>query len=271
MLNCDLIQRCIAFWLLSAALCFAQGATPQIASVVNSASLLGGPISPDELVTITGANFASSFNGFQLANGLLPTSLGGCQVMFDEIPAPLTSVAATQIETTVPSATAGRFASQLAVQCNGQSASFSLPVSTTSIGLYTEDGSGMGQAAAFNSDDFGNLSINSPATPANRGSRVFVYATGGGSVVPNIPEGVIVNGGNELSLPVSATVGGVTAQLNYAGWMPTLLSGIVAFEIIIPSDAPTGNAVPIVVANALVPGDGSGSSTSQQGVTLCIE
>ena len=71
---------------------------------------------------------------------------------------------------------------------------------------------GIGPAAAVNQDG----SINRVVTPARLGDIVALYATG-----QTVPTGVDGKAGTlplpRPSLPVSATVGGETAQVHYAG------------------------------------------------------
>jgi uncharacterized protein (TIGR03437 family) len=64
-------------------------------------------------------------------------------------------------------------------------------------------------------------------------------------------------------LPVTATVGGVTATVAYAGSAAGLVSGVMQVNLIIPAGAPTGGSVPIVVT--------VGTTSSQPGVTLAVQ
>jgi uncharacterized protein (TIGR03437 family) len=260
--------------LLCAVSCCAQSG-PQITSVWGSASLLAGPIAPGELVTIRGSNLGSStLDGFQLGSGgTLRTSIGGCSVLFDQILAPLVSGSSNQIEAVVPFASEGRYSSQVVVQCGGQSSSFQVSMLRTSVGIYTVDGSGRGQAAAFNVDAFGNvLSVNSAATPANRGGRLLLYATGVGQTFPAAPEGWMAAFQTYPELPFSVTLGGTRVVTDYAGTIPGLLSAVIGSVVQIPSSSPTGNSVPISIT-AGAPANGPiapTESTSQEGVTVCV-
>jgi uncharacterized protein (TIGR03437 family) len=64
-------------------------------------------------------------------------------------------------------------------------------------------------------------------------------------------------------LPVTATIGGVPAQVPYAGTAPGIVSGIMQVNVLIPAGAPSGSAVPVVVS--------VGTASSQPGVTLAIQ
>jgi uncharacterized protein (TIGR03437 family) len=262
--------------------CFAQGG-PQITSVWGSASLLAGPISPGELVTIRGSNLGPSvLDGFQLGSGgTLRTSIGGCSVLFDQIVAPLVSGSSSQIEAVVPFESAGRYSSQVVVQCGIQnSPPFQVSMSPTTVGIYTVDGSGLGQAAAFNVDAFGNLmSLNSVATPASRGGSLLLYATGVGQTSPSTADGSLTTATLPPPqvtpaplLPVGVRINGLPALYTYAGTAPGLLAAVFVFVVQIPSGAPTGNSVPISIAVG-APANGTiapTESTSQAGVTVCV-
>lgn len=268
--------------LLCAVSCCAQGG-PQITSVWGSASLLAGPIAPGELVTIRGSNLGPSvLDGFQLGSGgTLRTSISGCSVLFDQIMAPMLSASSNQIDAIVPFASEGRYSSQVVVQCGGQnSPSFQVSMSPTSVGICTMDGSGRGQAAAFNVDAFGNvLSLNSVATPASRGGGLLLYATGVGQTNPPGVDGSITTATLPPPqvtpaplLPIKVTINGQPALYVYAGDAPGLLAAVSVFVMQIPSGTPSGNSVPISITVG-APANGpvaSSQSTSQEGVTVCV-
>lgn len=78
--------------------------TVQVTAVANGASLLGGAISPGEVVTIFGANLgpAQSTNMQVDQTQHASNVLAGTRVFFDGIPAPLLYVASAEISTVVP-------------------------------------------------------------------------------------------------------------------------------------------------------------------------
>ena len=106
--------------------------------------------------------------------------------------------------------------------------------------------------------------MNSPSNPADQGSVVSVFATGAGQTSPSGLDGQLT--GAILPsplLPVSARMGGVDAQVLYAGAAPDLIAGVIQVNCVIPADAPSGPTVPIVLT--------IGPSSSQNGVTLAIK
>jgi uncharacterized protein (TIGR03437 family) len=165
-------------------------------TILNGASLMPGPITPNEIVTIFGAGFD-------------PVKT---QVLFDGTPAVLFYVGPSQINALVPaSLTPGRNSS-VAIDVNGvQIAAVVANVSAFSPAFFTVQGGA--QAAALNEDG----SYNSDDNAAARGSIVTLYATG----LSQVP-------------PVSVTVGGYTAEVLYAGAAPGY-SGLLQINVRVPS------------------------------------
>ena len=64
-------------------------------------------------------------------------------------------------------------------------------------------------------------------------------------------------------LNVTATIGGVPAQVLYAGGATGMVAGAIQVNILVPAGAPSGPSVPIVIT--------IGTATSQPGVTVAIQ
>jgi len=94
---------------------------PAFTTLVNSASNTPGAVSPGEIITIYGSNLGpATAMGLQLTGaGLVATTLGNTQVTFDNIPAPLIYVSATQINAIVPYEIAGRVNTNVVITRNG--------------------------------------------------------------------------------------------------------------------------------------------------------
>jgi uncharacterized protein (TIGR03437 family) len=191
------------------------------ASVVNAASYSKGAVAPGEIVTIFGSNFGT---------------MGNTQVLFGSHAATLVFVNSTQVSATVPYSVAGTPQISLTISSNGlASAPVTLAVAPSSPAIFTADSSGKGQASAEDAD----YSINGPAHPATLGSFVALYGTGGGPLTTDTPP--------RLMLPVSATVGGLPAQVFYAGIAPGLVQGVMQINVAVPSAVVPGPSVPVVV------------------------
>jgi uncharacterized protein (TIGR03437 family) len=62
-------------------------------------------------------------------------------------------------------------------------------------------------------------------------------------------------------LPVTAQIGGKTAEVLYAGAAPNLVAGVLQVNVRVPADAPVGN-VPVVIS--------VGNEPSVSGVTISV-
>jgi uncharacterized protein (TIGR03437 family) len=237
---------------------------PGITAVVNAASFSSLTVAPGELVSIFGNGIGPS-TPHQLtlnAQGNVATSLGGVTVSFDGIAAPLLYASAGQINAVVPFAVGANPTTLLQVAApGGQTFSLSLSVSAAAPAVFTTTASGSGQGAILNSD----LSVNSAAHPAARGSAIAIYATGTGMLNPVVPDGTIIAAG---SLPVSqatisVTIGGQTATVTYQGAAPGLVAGVMQINAQIPAGVAPGAAVPVIVS--------AGGTAGLNAVTVAVQ
>ena len=134
----------------------------------------------------------------------------------------------------------------------------SIPVAQTAPAIFTQTGTGAGPAAALNQDS----SANSFSDPAPSGSILTVYGTGFGITQPALLDGQIASGPAELVLPVTATIGGVTATVVYAGAAPTQIAGLTQINIQVPDGLLSDPNTPIALT--------IGSVTTPAGVTVSI-
>ncbi len=137
-----------------------QPAMPRIDSVVNAASLLGVALSP-------GVTFIVSGDGFGADATLL---LNGTAT-------PLLAQSETSLTAAVPLDFSAAGAITVVVQSGGSSSnSFLAEFLPTGPGIFSLDGSGVGQAYVLNADG----TVNSPGNPAQEGAEITIYATGVG-------------------------------------------------------------------------------------------
>jgi len=236
--------------------------TPIPTTVTNAASGVPGPVSPGEIISIFGTNLgpATGVTGI-IANNLLSTELAGVQVMFDNNPAPLLYVSATQINAIVPFALNGVFQTQMTVSDFGTvSTALDLVVAPTSPALFTSTQTGTGQGAILNV----NGSVNSAANPAAPGSYIVLYATGGGETSPVGVTGNITptDGPFKLVPGLTVTVGGVPATVAFAGTAPGFVEGALQINVLMSASVSSG-AQPVVVT--------VGGVSSPTGVTVAIQ
>jgi len=193
-------------------------------ALVNAASQSQGTVAPGEIVTIygTGIGPASGVAGSLDASGLLSNLLAGAEVRFDGVDAPLFYAQASQINAQAPYTIAGESATQVDVYYEGQLAgSLRVPVAAAAPGLFSP---------ALNQDG----SLNSSSTPAARGTAITLFGTGEGLTSgPNIAGQPAVAPYPVPTLPVTLTIGGVDAQLLYAGEAPGF-AGLLQIDAIVP-------------------------------------
>lgn len=169
----------------------------RIDAVENAASQLADPLSAGETIVVRGAGFG----------GDAQLSIGGVAI-------PAISIEPDAITATVP-ANLPNGAAVVQVQSGGAASnSVLLAVATASPGLFSADGSGMGQGYILNQDG----TLNSPSNPAAPGEKITLYATGVGPVS-------FTNGYAVTQFPVSVYIDGfycdgVAAVMGPAGGFP---------------------------------------------------
>ncbi len=209
------------------------------ANVVNAASLLPGPVAPGELITIFGAGLGPEEG---LAAG---SDLAGVRVLFDGAEAPLLYVQSNQIYARVPDGVSAGSSARLTIDYQGQvTEELELETAESAPGLFTEDGTGAGPALA--QDSAGKLV--SAANPTVRGSLVTLFITGAGRA------------GAPPAL--TATVGGLAANVESTTAMTGDLAGVLLCGVRIPMGAAPGPALPVLLR--------AGAAASQPNVTLAV-
>jgi uncharacterized protein (TIGR03437 family) len=162
---------------------------------------------------------------------------------------------ANMVNFTLPASVAGENSATIAVLCNSQQVeSTSLNLATVSPGIFTLSMTGTGQGAVVNQDG----TVNGASHPAPANSYLSVYATGFGPYMAPSTDGL-----ERLSSTVEASIGGKLAGIQFAGHAPDSTFGLQQINVLIPSDAPSGAAVPIqLVVNG---------TPTQTGVTVAIQ
>ena len=223
--------------------------TAPVPTVIASAATgLPGAVAPGEILTIFGRNLGPA-PGIEttVVGGFVPTQLSETQISFDNIVAPVLYVSDGQINTIVPYSIAGRTSTRIVITYKrAASAPITLSVADAAPGIFTIDSSGQG--AILNEDG----SVNGPATPAPKGRVVVLFGTGEGATTPFGADGRIIPADiaqlKRPVLPVTVTIGGVPAEVQYAGSAPGMVSGMLQVNVVVPDDAPSGTGVPVVVS-----------------------
>jgi uncharacterized protein (TIGR03437 family) len=238
--------------------------SPQISAVQNAASGTQGgksqPVSPGEIITITGLDFGPPFGISAPSSYTSPImQLGDTQVLFDGVAAPITYVSGSQINAVVPYSLSAKTTTNLTVKYLGvASAPTALNIVPSMAGLFTASAAGSGQASILNQDG----STNSSSNPAALSSTVTLYATGMGTTNPQIADNTVPQANTvQPALPVSVTIDSLPATVTSSYAAPGML-GVLVINAQVPSSAHVGPAIPVVVQ--------VGTSQSQQGVTIAI-
>jgi uncharacterized protein (TIGR03437 family) len=207
-------------------------------SVLNAASFaIGAPVAPGSIATVFGSGFGSS--------------TAGVTVLMGGIAAPLFAVYPTQINFQVPWQLTGQTQVPLTVtSADSTSAPIMIPVANQALGIFELNAAG--QAAALIA---GTTSIVAPAgtypgsIPAQPGQYVTIYCTGLGPVTNQPPTGALASSTtlSYTSGTVTASIGGVSAPVSFAGLSPGFL-GLYQVNVQIPAKSPTGSAVPVTIS-----------------------
>jgi uncharacterized protein (TIGR03437 family) len=133
----------------------------RIDSVGNAAGRVSDPISPGETIVVTGAGFGSD-----------------AQLLMGGVPVQTIAVAPSQITAVSPVKLPDAAVTVQVQSGSALSNAVLAPVVAASPGLFSVDGSGLGQGYILNQDG----TRNTPDNPAKPGDRITIFATGVGPV-----------------------------------------------------------------------------------------
>jgi uncharacterized protein (TIGR03437 family) len=168
----------------------------RIDKIENAASLVDGPLSAGETIMVRGAGFGSDSQ----------LTIGGAAVA-------AISISPTQIVAVVPSNLPNTPVA-VQVQSGGSTSNpVPVPVAAASPGVFSTDGSGLGQGYIFNQDGV----LNTPSNPAKPGDQITIFATGVGPVS-------FTNGYAVTASPVNVFIDGF-----YASGVAAVMGAVAGF------------------------------------------
>jgi uncharacterized protein (TIGR03437 family) len=208
--------------------------------VLNAASLLPGPVSPGELVSILG-------------NGLIAPDDSPSTVYFGDLQAQVLYQSPSQLNVLVPEGVTETQTIMRVHAGNTLRGQMDLSVAEMAPAIFTQDSSGIGSAVALNEDG----SLNGPLNPAAKGSVLTVFVTG-----VRFNESQPLNGA-----PAGEPVGDVVV----AGMRVPVLSitrsgdipGVFAAQFQIPPEATSSGSSALVLR--------AGQFATQAGVAIAIQ
>jgi uncharacterized protein (TIGR03437 family) len=189
-------------------------------------------LAPGSLFSIFGSDLSQSSQGSAVLP--LPTSLGGTSVTVNGLAAPLAYVSPTQINGQVPYEIPAGSASIVVTSGASASPVFQARILAAAPGVFQLR---PGRAVIQNDDAV----TNDVDQPAPAGTVIVIYLTGGGNVDHPIPTGSSARGTvlSRLTLPVAVSIGGVPADVLFAGLTPDFV-GLVQVNARVPVDLPPG-------------------------------
>ncbi|WP_031499467.1 CARDB domain-containing protein [Bryobacter aggregatus] len=233
------------------------------AAIVNGATAVSGPVAPGSILVLYGARLGpAALTTLTLTSqGRVSTLLGGTRVLFDDAAAPLIYTSAGQLSAIVPYSVAGKTTTQVSVELNGlRSDPVAMQVTAASPDFFTTDYSGKNQVAALNEDG----SVNSAANPIAVGSVIVLYGTGAGTLSTTPVDGAVIGVPlPEFLAPLSLKIGGLDAELLYAGPAPGLVSGVFQINARVPVAIEPGDKIAISVK--------AGAIESPVGATIAVK
>jgi uncharacterized protein (TIGR03437 family) len=181
--------------------------------------------SPGMLLSVFGEGLANTTR--KITDNPLPFSASGVSATVNGMGAPLLYISPTQIDLQIPFEV-GVGPAVLGINNNGQIAGFSLQMAPAAPGIF--------------SDAAGNIF---PQISPKPGDTATLYISGGGEVTPALKTAFAPAANAAPStlpkplLPVSATIDGAPAFVQFIGHAPGLV-GLMQLNFIVPADAAPG-------------------------------
>ena len=234
---------------------------------VNGASFARGmPLAPGSIFSIFGKNLPRPAIVATIVP--LPVDLNNVRVTLGGKDVPLFFVGASgpefeQVNAQVPFDLAPGTTPSLVVTVNGRPAPpEQVTLAAVQPGIF-DVGGGQGAVLIANTNIFvapvGSIP-GRPARPAAGGEFISIFCTGLGATNPTVRAGQ-PGGGQPVTTPVTATLGGLSAPVTFAGLAPGFV-GLYQVNVKVPEGVAAGDAVSLVITQAEV---------SSNTVTIAVE
>ena len=204
--------------------------------IVNAASGVAGPISPNTWIVLRGAGMSATQGTWTVTGSTLPTSLNGVTVTVNGEAAPLFTVANTQLQFLVPTDITPGGTAQIVTTNNGlTSAAVSVPVAALAPAFFIQGTvSGVSYIAAQHADGSPvgpTTLVAGKSTPAKAGEEIALYGTGFG--FPTTP-------GVGTAITPVILIDALPAKVDFAGQVEP---GVDQINVEVPAGARSGDAL----------------------------
>ena len=229
---------------------FAQPPFVGPGGVVNAASYASqAPLAPGTLISVFGSKLAQNEAATTLP---LPMDLGGSSLVIAGLEAPLLYSSGGQVNAMIPYGVQVNARQQMVI-ARGSSLSVAqgLTIAAASPGVFSTDGSGKGQGNIYVAQPDSTQTLADAGHPATAGDNIVIYCTGLGEVTPSLTAGAPAPVDHLTSTvnPVTVTIGGVAAQVQFAGLAPGF-AGLYQVNAMVPNGVTPGPAVVLSLAAA---------------------
>jgi uncharacterized protein (TIGR03437 family) len=240
----------------------ASSSGPTITGVVSGASFRPD-VSAATWITIQGTNLSATSRQWASSDFIgnkLPTQLDGVSVTIDGIPAYVYYISPTQLNVLSPDDGVSAEVQVQVTNSTGTSQAFTVNESPfqPAFFLFT---SKYPAAVHLSGVDVGPTGLISGAnfSPATSGETIELFGTGFGPTNPPSPAGTILAAPVPLANAVAVTIGGVPAQVLFAGLAS---NGLVQLNVTVPGRLPNGDAPIVATVNG---------TTTQSNLFLTIQ
>jgi uncharacterized protein (TIGR03437 family) len=202
----------------------------------------GRPLVPGGIISLFGSNLAPSIG--EAATIPLERNLLGTRVRIGNQDAPLYFVSPGQINAQLPFEAVPGQSVVIVVNVNGRLTTPQLyQISPAQPGIFIGS-----NGAAVLDEAFQPVT---PQNPARIGRVIQVFANGLGFTDPPVGSGE-AGFASGVEIPVSVTIGGVAATVQYAGLAPNFV-GLYQVNAVVPEGVPPGDAVSLVITQDGIP------------------
>lgn len=225
----------------------AGGALPAIAqNGVSNAADGSAHIAPGGWFSVFGSNFGTTtrlWTAADIVDGKLPTSLDGVEVTMNGKPAAVYYISPTQINAQAPDDTTRGLVNVVVKTPAGTSQASTVNLDERAPSLFTFSPQNARYAAAVAADGTtlgppGLFGTALTTRPAAAGETILLFGNAFGATNPAEPTGRVFSGTAPLIDDAKVTIGGVNAQVLFAGLSATSLY---QFNIVVPAGLPAGD------------------------------